>query len=180
MHLLRGDLQALAVGGRRAVSGIVHATGDGKESISDGRRSLLSRFLLRFIAVESCVELEDLRPRLAYELAQGALEVRSSPSRETVLAVRDLQEQALEQGTVVLAVVPVTADAGVREWLGGEFEIQLDADLGLDHWNRPPLFVEIADPLVLRSELRGLLRGQATQSPLIVGRALNLIGPTSG
>jgi hypothetical protein len=64
----------------------------------------------------------------------------------------------------------------VREWLGGEFEVQLDDDLTLDHWNRPPLFIEIADPVVLRTELRGLLRGQATQSPLLVGRALDLIG----
>lgn len=122
------------------------------------------------------IELEDQRPRIAYDLAQAALDVRSSPARETVLAVRDLQEQALEMGTVVLAVVPVMADPGVREWLGGEFEVQLDEDLSLDHWNRPPLFVEIADPVVLRTELRGLLRGQATQSPLLVGRALDLIG----
>lgn len=122
------------------------------------------------------IELEDGRPRLAYELAEQALTVRSSPARETVLAVRDLQETALDQGRVVLAVVPVTADPTVRDWLGGEFEVQLDSDLGLDHWSRPPLFIEMADPLVLRSELRGLLRGQVTQSPLLVGRALELIG----
>lgn len=122
------------------------------------------------------VELEDRRPRFAYDLAQQALEVRSSPARETVLAARDLQDQALELGTVVLAVAPVMADPGVRDWLGGEFEVQLDEDLSLDHWNRPPLFVDIADPVVLRTELRGLLRGQAAQSPLLVGRALDLIG----
>ena len=72
------------------------------------------------------------------------------------------------------------ADPGVREWLGGEFEVQLDSDLGLDYWVRPPPFVAFADPLVLRSELRGLLRGQATQSPLVVGRALGLIGADLG
>ncbi|MDA0328027.1 MAG: hypothetical protein O2958_03280 [Gemmatimonadetes bacterium] len=91
------------------------------------------------------VELEDGRPRSAWGLAQEAMEVRSSPSRETVLSVRDVQERALSEGSVVLAVVPVMADAGVREYLGGEFEIQLDADLGLDHWTRPPLFIEMAD-----------------------------------
>ena len=124
----------------------------------------------------AAIELEDGRPRLAFELAEQALTVRSSPARETVLAVRDLQETALEQGRVVLAVVPVMADPSVRDWLGGEFEVQLDTDLGLDHWTRPPMFVEMADPLVLRSELRGLLRGQGTQSPMLVGRALDLIG----
>ena len=122
------------------------------------------------------VELTDLRPRSAHALAQEALEVRPSPSRETVLAVRDLQARALDAGTVVMAIVPVTADGGVREYLGGEFEIQLDDGLSLDHWNRPPLFIEIADPLILRRELRGLLRGQLAQSPIVVGRALDLIG----
>jgi len=126
------------------------------------------------------VELEDFRPRSAYGLAQEALEVRNSPSRETVLAVRDLQDRALSEGSVVLAVLPVTGSPGVRDYLGGEFEIRLDQDLGLDHWNRPPLFIQMADPLILRNELRGLLRGQIAQSPLVVGRALDLIGADLG
>lgn len=126
------------------------------------------------------VEVDDGRPRLAFELAEEAVQVRSSPARGTVLAVREIQEEALELGTVVLAVVPVTADPGVREWLGGEFEVALDEDLSVDHWTRPPLFVDIADPLILRRELRGLLRGQATQSPLLVGRALDLVGADLG
>ena len=126
------------------------------------------------------VELQDGRPRMAFELAEEAGSVRSSPARETVLSIREIQDQALEQGTVVLAVPPVTADPGVREWLGGEFEIELDNDLSIDHWTQPPLFVEIADPILLRRELRGLLRGEATQSPLLVGRALDLIGADLG
>ncbi|MDX1493634.1 MAG: hypothetical protein R3253_06230 [Longimicrobiales bacterium] len=126
------------------------------------------------------VELDDGRPRLAYELAEEAVQVRSSPARETVLAVRDIQQEALDRGTIVLAVAPVTADAGVRDWLGGEFEVALDDDLSVDHWTQPPLFVDIADPLILRRELRGLLRGQATQSPLLVGRALDLVGADLG
>lgn len=126
------------------------------------------------------VEIVDGRPRLTFELAQEALEVRSSPARETVLAARDLQDEALAAGTVVLAVAPVIADPGVREWLGGEFEVELDEDLSVDHWTQPPLFVDIADPILLRTELRGLLRGQATQSPLLVGRALDLVGADLG
>jgi len=126
------------------------------------------------------VDLEDQNYRAVYDVAQEALEVRASPARSTVLAVRDLQARALEAGTVVVAVVPVTADPGVREWLGGEFEMQLDSDLGLDHWTRPPPFVQMADPMILRTELRGLLRGQAVQSPMLVGRALDLIGADLG
>lgn len=126
------------------------------------------------------IELEDDHPRAAFEIAEQALRVRQSPARKTVLAVRDLQDEALEAGTVVVAVVPVMADPAVRDWLGGEFEVQLDSDLGLDHWTRPPAFVEMADPLILRNELRGLLRGQALASPMLVGRALDLIGADLG
>jgi hypothetical protein len=125
------------------------------------------------------VELTDMRPRAAFGVAQSALEVRSSPSREVVLAVRDLQDRALAAGTIVVAVPPVTAEGGVREYLGPDFEIHLDEDLARDHWTQPPLFVDVADPLILRRELRGLLRG-VTQSPLLVGRALDLVGADLG
>jgi hypothetical protein len=80
----------------------------------------------------------------------------------------------------VVAILPVTGAAGVREYLGAEFEIALDDDLSLDHWNEPPLFVDVADPVILRRELRGLLRGQIAQTPVIVGRALDLIGADLG
>lgn len=145
---------------------------DQVEASYDGETELLLRW--------AEVELDDGHPRSAHDLAQRALDVRRSSARETVLAVRDIQDRALAYGTVVIAVVPVTAEPGVREWLGGEFEIQLDNDLALDYWTRPPLFVEVADPLVLRRELRGLLRGQAAQSPLLVGRALDLVGADVG
>jgi hypothetical protein len=125
-------------------------------------------------------ELEDDRPRAAHALAQEAVEVRSSPARDVVLRVRDLQTRALTAGTVVVAMLPVTASPGVREYLGAEFEIELDEDLSVDHWNEPPLFVEVADPVILRRELRGLLRGTIAQTPIIVGRALDLIGADLG
>lgn len=132
------------------------------------------------LLVWSRTEMDDLRPRAAFEIAQMALEVRPSPDRQTVLNVRDLQDDALELGTVVVAVAPVMADPAVRDWLGGEFEVQLDSDLNLDHWSNPPVFVEMADHLILRNELRGLLRGQALASPTLVGRALDLIGADLG
>jgi len=126
------------------------------------------------------VELDDGRPRAAHELAQEAMGVRGSPARDVVLRVRDVQERALDAGSVVVAMLPVTATPDVRDYLGAEFEIELDDDLTLDHWNRPPLFVEVADPIILRRELRGLLRGQVQQSPTLVGRALELIGADLG
>ena len=125
-------------------------------------------------------ELGDGRPRRAHQLAQEALGVRSSPARDIVLSARDLQDRALRAGTVVVAILPVTATPGVRDYLGPEFEIALDDDLTRDHWNAPPLFFQVADPIILRRELRGLLRGQAARSPTIVGRALELIGADLG
>jgi hypothetical protein len=135
-----------------------------------------TRILMRWAETE----LADGHPRGAHSLAQEALEVRSSPARDVVLEVRGLQDRALDAGTVVVAILPVTATPGVRNWLGPEFEIELDDDLTLDHWNQPPLFVEVADPIILRRELRGLLRGQVQQSPIVVGRALDLIGADLG
>jgi hypothetical protein len=126
------------------------------------------------------VELVDGHPRAAHAKAQEALGVRSSPARDVVLQVRDLQNRALEEGSVVVAVLPVTASQAVRNYLGPDFEVQLDELLQLDHWNQPPLFVTVADPLILRREMRGLLRGQIPNSPIVVGRALDLIGADLG
>lgn len=126
------------------------------------------------------VELVDGHPRAAHARAQEALEVRSSPARDVVLQVRDLQGRALDEGTVVVAVLPVTASQAVRDYLGPDFEVELDDMLQLDHWNQPPLFVSMADPVILRREMRGLLRGQIPNSPIVVGRALDLIGADLG
>ena len=71
------------------------------------------------------VELADGAPRSAYMLAQEAVDLRPSPARETVLTVRDLQARALEAGTIVVAIPPIMAEDGVRDYLGGEFEIEL-------------------------------------------------------
>lgn len=126
------------------------------------------------------IELLDGRSRAAHARAQRALEVRSSPARDIVLQVRDVQSRALDAGTVVIAALPVNATPGVRDYLGAEFEIALDDALQLDFWNQPPLFVQVADPIILRRELRDLLRGQIPNSPTLVGRALDLIGADLG
>lgn len=126
------------------------------------------------------IELVDGRPRAAYGRAQQALEVRSSPARDVVLRVRDVQDRALEEGTVVVAILPVSAEPAVRDYLGPDFEVELDEVLQLDHWNQPPLFVQVADHIVLGSEFRGLLRGQVPDSPLLIGRALELVDADLG
>jgi hypothetical protein len=121
------------------------------------------------------IELGDGRPRMAFGLAQEAVGLRNSTPRDVLLNARDLQDRALERGTVVVAVPPVVARPGVRDYLGPEFEIRLDEGLVLDHWTRPPPFVRMADHTSMRRELRGLLRG-VPQTPLLVGRVLQLVG----
>ena len=121
------------------------------------------------------IELEDGRPRAAFGLADEAVRVRTSASRDVVLAARDVQDRALERGTRVVAVPPIVARPGVRDYLGPELEIRLDEDLVLDHWTQPPPFVRMADHTAMRRELRGLLRG-VPQTPLLVGRVLQLVG----
>lgn len=126
------------------------------------------------------VELRDGRPRAAFARAEEATAVRRSPARDVVLRARDLQDVALERGTRVVAMLPATAASGVRDYLGPDFEVALDDELARSYWTRPPLFVDVADPVILRRELRGLLRGRAATSPLVVGRALELIGADLG
>lgn len=172
-RMVRGD-EARAAGrwadARRAY---VDARGDFDPSRAQTEASLDAEtdLLLEW----SRIELDDGRPRTAYELAAQSAQVRSSTSRDVILAVRDLQAEALERGTVVVAVPPLTARPGVRDYLGPEFEIQLDDDLVLDHWTNPPPFVRMADHAAMRSELRGLLRG-VPQTPMLVGRVLELVG----
>ena len=126
------------------------------------------------------IELGDRRPRAAYVIAERALAVRRSPPRAIVLEVRDLQDRALAMGAVVLAALPVSATAQVRDLTGAELEIELDEGLETGYWLNAPPFVQMADANILRRELRGLLRGVIPQSPTVVGRALGLIGADYG
>jgi hypothetical protein len=126
------------------------------------------------------IELGDRRPRAAYGIAERALAVRRSPPRAIVLEVRDLQDRALAMGAVVLAALPVSATAQVRDLTGAELEIELDEGLESGYWLNAPPFVQMADANILRRELRGLLRGVIPQSPTVVGRALGLIGADYG
>jgi hypothetical protein len=126
------------------------------------------------------IELGDRRPRAAYGIAERALAVRRSTPRPIVLEVTDLQDRALEMGTVVVAALPVSATGEVRDIVGADLEVALDEGMETRQWREAPPFVVMADADILRRELRGLLRGRIPQSPAVVGRALNLIGADYG
>jgi hypothetical protein len=126
------------------------------------------------------IELADRRPRAAYVIAERALAVRRSTPRPIVQEVRGLQERALAMGTMVVAALPVSSTERVRDVVGVDLEIALDESLEIGHWREAPPFIAMAEPDILRRELRGLLRGRIPQSPALVGRALDLIGADYG
>ncbi|HIF22548.1 MAG TPA: hypothetical protein EYQ27_11735 [Gemmatimonadetes bacterium] len=97
--------------------------------------------------------------RTAYDFAAEVLELRPNASRATTEEVVDIQAAALERGTVRVAVLPITSVADVREQVGTDFENQLSDDLELDYWRDPPLFVAVADPVLLRRAVRDIARG---------------------
>ncbi len=163
---------------RNAVRAFASARGEFSPSRDQREASLDAQ--TRVLIDWAEVELGDRRPRAAYGIAERALSVRRSTPRAIVLEVRDLQDRALEMGTVVVAALPVSATGRVRDIVGSELEIELDEGMETGYWRDAPPFVQMADANILRRELRGLLRGRIPQSPALVGRALNLIGADYG
>ena len=163
---------------RNAVRAFASARGEFSPSRDQREASLDAQ--TRVLIDWAEVELGDRRPRATYGIAERALSVRRSTPRAIVLEVRDLQDRALEMGTVVVAALPVSATGRVRDIVGSELEIELDEGMETGYWRDAPPFVQMADANILRRELRGLLRGRIPQSPALVGRALNLIGADYG
>lgn len=93
-------------------------------------------------------ELRAGRFRAAYDRAEQAAQAGAGAR------ARELQEEALARGTIRVAVLPLTADAGVRSRLDDDV-LPLVTDL-LDeaHWSRPRRFIDIADPAEVGREAR--------------------------
>lgn len=100
-------------------------------------------------------ELARRRYRSAYAQAEQAA-VLLNAAHPLRARARALQEVALEQGTRVVAFLPLwRTDTAARSappaWLG-----DLNDALLLDHWLKPPRFLAPHDPLDLRRALRSL------------------------
>lgn len=122
-------------------------------------------------------DADDGRFRSAYERAEEALALPAPIPREVADAATDLQERSLVNGLRVLAVFPVGSTAEVRAAAEADLEGQLSDVLELDHWRRPPLFVAVADPVVVRQTTRRLL---PPGTPFRPGRVLDAIGADFG
>lgn len=125
-------------------------------------------------------ELEAGRYRAAFARAEEALQLEAPPDPRIVVAAEDIQARALELGTVVAAVLPVSSTPQVLETVGPEFAIQLADDLELDFWRQPPPFVAIADPLVVRREVRFVQRADRPLSSYEVADVLGRVGAEIG
>jgi len=122
-------------------------------------------------------EAEDGRFRAAYERAGEALTLPAPIPGAVADAATDLQERALSNGLRVLAVFPVGSTAEVRRRAEADLEGQLSDVLELDHWREPPLFVAVADPVVVRQTTRRLLPPGTSFRP---GRVLEALGADFG
>jgi len=116
------------------------------------------------------------RFRAAYDRAGEALALPAPIPGDVADAATDLQNRSLANGLRVLAIFPVGSTAEVRATAEGDLEGQLSDVLELDHWREPPLFVAVADPVVVRQTTRRLLPG----TPFRPGRVLDAVGADFG
>lgn len=94
------------------------------------------------------------RFRRAYDLAEEALGGPGALTEELADRASEVQARALADGTRVLAVFPVTATAAVMEVAASNLGAHLSDLLELEHWRLPPLFVVVADPVLVRQSSR--------------------------
>ena len=119
-------------------------------------------------------EMERHHFRRAYERAAFAIDLVGLEHR----LARDaeaLQQAAIEQGTRVVAFLPVSRTRGATNALPEFFRDELNAVLQYDYWSQPPLFIASTDPIATRRTLRrtGTRRGVlSTTDAATVGRAL--------
>jgi len=124
--------------------------------------------------------LRDGANRRAFGYAEEVVQLDSDSPRSTVDRIDRIQATALRRGTVRLAVLPITSLAAVREVVGSEFENQLSDDLELDYWRDPPLFVAVADPVLIRRAARDASRGSNRLSARDLDRVMGSVSADLG
>lgn len=115
--------------------------------------------------------------RRSYDLAGEALDAAYPPPEQVADAAEALQARAVAEGSRAVAVLEVTATAPVRDRMEGDLDRQLSDLLELNHWREPPLFVLVADPVLVRQAVR---RWAPPGTPLRAGRILDDLGADFG
>jgi hypothetical protein len=125
-------------------------------------------------------DLGDRYYRAAFGHAGEAVELRSPPARAVVRRADDIRNEALDLGTVRIAVLPITSRADVRDAVGTLYQDELSDDLELDYWRDPPPFVAVADPVMVRREARDAASGSRPLNARQVSRVLDEVGSELG
>lgn len=119
-------------------------------------------------------DMERQHYRAAHERAAYAIDLVGVEHRLARDAAA-LQQAAIEQGTRLVAFLPIGRTRGATGALPEFFRDELDAVLQYDYWAQPPLFVASTDPITTRRTLRqvGGRRGVLSATDAAeVGRAL--------
>ena len=99
-------------------------------------------------------ELSAGRFRAAFDQADLVIDELGEPVAPWAELVDAVQAEALDAGTVRLAVAPVTADPEVAQSLSDTTVGAINDELVLGPWRAPPLFVALLDQGVVASYLR--------------------------
>jgi hypothetical protein len=109
-----------------------------------------SRLLLDWALFEE----DDLRFRRAFDLAEEAMAVSGGATEDVMEEAGLLQERAIAAGTHFMAVFPVTYMPALAEQGGAGAALLLSDILELDYWRQPPVFLAVADPVIVRQMTR--------------------------
>lgn len=93
--------------------------------------------------------------RAAYDRAAQALAF-VPPGSLAAAELARIQNVAVERGSVRTAAAPLWPTASAARQLPDGFMEALDDALVLDHWTRPPPFVAVLEPAIVRRALRDL------------------------
>ena len=162
---------------------------DARGALDRARRDFSASTAQRDAAIESEVDvvirwadtqLENGAYQAAFSLANEAVDLAPSPWRDLVDEADRIRAYTLEYGTVRVAVLPISMVAAVRDEIGTQVATQLSDDLELDYWRHPPPFVAIADPVIIRREVRNASRGGPPLSSRGVSRVLGSVAADFG
>lgn len=99
-------------------------------------------------------EMDRGRYRAAWERAMEAMDLEGPVPDRSRTRAREIQATAEARGTRYVAVLPVSARSVVGGMSADRFAVNLGDILELDHWRAPPPLVAVADPVVVRREVR--------------------------
>ncbi len=114
--------------------------------------------------------------RAAFDRAQHAIDLVGMEHQLTRRAL-DVQGQALEAGSMYVAMLPVAAKEGVRRTASTLFMADLNDILVYEYWVAPPPFIVVADPVGVRRELRSVVgrmgRVVSKSEAIAIGRLMD-------